>query len=119
MTSKLRAGIDYGHPQNLKVEIPVDPQRLLEEQWAGARREIGQCFEWAISEARSEKKAVSAECGYADQTSIGAMVAGRERVPLDKLKVSSRRVYIEFLFALLQAEEGVEVSRQVTLRRVG
>jgi hypothetical protein len=99
----------------LRVRGEVDPQRLGEQ----ARREIGQAFEEAIEQARSEKKAVAAECGYTDQGVIGRWISGVERVQLDKLKAHSRRVYIEFLFALLQAEEGVEVSRQVTLRRVG
>ena len=102
------------HPQMLKAPSPVDPQKLGEE----ALREIGQALDWAIDQARITKVAVAIDCGYTDQGVIGRWISGKERVQLDKLKAHSRRVYVEFLLALLQMEDGVEVKTQVTMRRV-
>lgn len=106
--------LNIPHPQMLKAASPVDPQKLGED----ALREIGQALDWAIDQARVTKVAVSIECGYTDQGVIGRWISGKERVQLDKLKAHSRKVYVEFLLALLQMEEGVEVRTQVTMRRV-
>lgn len=103
------------HPQMLKAASPVDPQKLGED----TLRHIGQAFEWAIDQARTTKGALATDLGYTDQGVIGRWIAGKERIQLDKLRVHAPRVYLEFLLALLQTEEGVEVKTQVTMRRVG
>jgi len=115
MNSRLREGIDYAHPQMLKAASPAEPQKLGED----ALREIGQAFEWAIDRARSTKGALATDLGYTDQGVIGRWISGKERIQLDKLMISAPMVYLEFLVALLQLQEGVEVKTQVTLRRVG
>src|SRR5689334_22780514 len=103
------------HPQMLKAPSPVDHQKLGDD----ALREIGQAFDWAIDQSRTTKGAVATELGYTDQGVIGRWISGKERILLDKLKVHAPRLYVEFLLTLLQAEEGVEVKTQVTLKRVG
>jgi hypothetical protein len=103
------------HPQMLKAGSPRDPQKLVDE----ASREIGQAFEWAIDQVHTNKGAVSTELGYTNQSVIGRWISGKERVQLDKLRALSRNVYREFLLALLQMEEGVEILVQVNMRRVG
>jgi hypothetical protein len=107
--------LDSVHPQMLKVASPIDPQKLGED----ALREIGQAFEWAIDQARTTKGALAVDLGYTDQGVIGRWISGKERIQLDKLKAAAPRVYVEFILALLQLEDGVEVKTQVTLRRVG
>ena len=99
----------------LKVASPLDPQKLGED----ALREIGQAFEWAIDQARSTKGALATDLGYTDQGVIGRWISGKERIQLDKLKAHAPGVYVEFLLALIQMCEGVEVKTQVTMRRVG
>lgn len=110
-----REAINGVHPQMLKMASPVDPQKLGDD----ALRAIGQAFEWAIDQARTTKGALATDLGYTDQGVIGRWISGKERIQLDKLKACAPRVYVEFVLALLQAEEGVEVKTQVTLRRVG
>jgi hypothetical protein len=115
MSSQSGSPLDSVHPQMLKAHSLVDPQKLGED----ALREIGQAFDWSIDRAHTTKGALANEMGYTDQGVIGRWVSGKERVQLDKLRVHNRRVYVVFLLALLEMEEGVEVKTQVTLRRIG
>lgn len=115
METNVARALDDVHPQMLKATSPRDPQKLGED----ALRQIGQAFEWAIDQARTTKGALATDLGYTDQGVIGRWISGKERIQLDKLKAAAPRVYLEFILALLQAEDGVEVKTQVTLRRVG
>lgn len=108
------SALESAHPKMLRAELERDPERLRME----SRREIGQALEWALDQVRMEKKAAAADMGYTNQSVIGEWIAGTERVQLDKLRVHCRKAYVEFLLALLQMEEGVEVKTQVTMRRV-
>lgn len=111
--SESRKALDNVHPQMLRAASPLDPQKLGED----ALHAIGQAFEWAIDQARTTKGALAIDLGYTDQGVIGRWISGKERIQLDKLKACAPRVYTEFLLALLQGEDGVEVKTQVTLRR--
>lgn len=97
----------------LRAEAKADPERLGSD----AARAIGQCFEWALDQARIEKKAAAASMGYTHQGVITEWIAGRERVQLDKLRAYLPSVYVEFLLAMLQECEGVEVRTQVSMTR--
>lgn len=110
---QLRRATDFPHPQMLKAASPRDPQKLGED----ALFAIGQAFEWAIDQARTTKGALAIDLGYTDQGVIGRWISGKERIQLDKLKACAPRVYTEFLLALLQTEDGVEVKTQITMRR--
>jgi hypothetical protein len=106
--------LDSLHPQMVKMASPIEPQKLGED----ALRAIGQAFEWAIDQARSTKGALATDLGYTDQGVIGRWISGKERIQLDKLKAHAPAVYVEFLLALIQMCDGVEVKTQVTMRRV-
>jgi len=108
------AKLNHAHPAMLRVEAKPDPERLGMD----ASRVIGQCFEWALDQARVEKKAAAAAMGYTHQGVITEWIAGRERIQLDKLKAFLPTVYVEFLLAMLQDCDGVEVKTQVTMKRV-
>ena len=109
-----KSAFELPHPQMLKVPALVDPQKLGE----AALREIGQAFEWAIQKVHANKGAVATDLGYTDQGVIGRWISGKERIQLDKLRAHAHAVYVEFLLTLLSMEEGVEVTTQVTMRRV-
>lgn len=116
METNRMSALDAVHPQMVKKGYPSSPQKLGED----ALREIGQAFEYAIDQAKSTKGAVATELGYTDQGVIGRWISGKERIQLDKLRAFAPRVYVEFLLALLECQDGVEVKTQVTLlRRVG
>ena len=98
-------------PQMLRAGSPPDPQKLGEAY----RREIGQAFEWALDRARLTKGEAAYRMGYADQGVIGRWVSGTERVQLDKCRLLGPTFYQEFVIALAQTCEGVEVRTQITL----
>ncbi len=107
--------LDGVKPAMLRVEAKPDPEALGSD----AARAIGQCFEWALEQARIEKKAAALTMGYTHQGVITEWIAGRERIQLDKLKAFLPAVYVAFLLAMLQECEGVDVRTTVTMRRVG
>ena len=102
------------HPAMVRAEVKADPERCGME----ARRDVGQALEWALDQSRVEFKAAAAAMGYTHHGVVTEWIAGRERIQLDKLKVHLPKVYVAFLLALLEMEEGVEVKTLVTLRRV-
>lgn len=108
-----RAKLDGVHPEMVRVEAKEDPARRGEE----ALRALGQALEWALEQARVEKKEAAYAMGYTHHGVISEWIAGRERIQLDKLKAHLPRVYVELLFALLEMESNVEVARTVTMRR--
>lgn len=109
-----KSRLDSVKPQMLRGPSLVDPQKVGED----TLREIGQALDWAIEQAHTNKGALASDMGYTDQGVIGRWISGKERVQLDKLRVGARKVFVEFLLALLQMEEGVEVKTQVTMRRI-
>ncbi len=119
--SQSAPSLESVHPQMLKAASPSarsalspsDPQSLGDD----ALRAIGQAFEWAIDQARTTKGAIATDLGYTDQGVIGRWISGKERVQLDKLKTRAPKVYTEFLLALLQVEEGVEVKTTIVMKR--
>lgn len=115
MNQTVASSLDNVHPQMLRAGEVSDPQRLGMD----ARRSIGQCYEWALDQARMEKKDAAARMGYTDQGVIGRWIQGTERIQLDKVQAFTPTVWPHFLLALLQDCAGVEVRTQVTLARVG
>ena len=113
MNPTVANGLESVHPQMLRMASPVDPQRL----GADARREIGQCFEWALDEVRMEKKDAAARMGYTDQGVIGRWISGIERIQNDKVMLCLPTVWPHYLIAQLRTCSGVEVKTQVTLAR--
>lgn len=103
------------HPQTLDVASPPDPKKFGEAE----AREIGQALDYAIDQARTTKGALASDLKYTDQGVITRWISGSERPQLDRLKALAPRVYVEFLFALLEMESNVTVARTVTMRRVG
>jgi hypothetical protein len=105
------------HPQSLKIDALPDPQPLgtvLEQ----ARKQAGQCFEWALDQAHMEKKEAAMLMGFTDQSVINRWVKGIERIQDDKVEICLPSVYQYYLLNKLQACAGVEVKTQVTLARI-
>jgi len=106
------------HPQSLRAGFAssADGPRMSGE---ASRARIGQCFEWALDRARLTKQEAAFRMGYTDSGVIGRWISGMERVQLDKLHLIGVGFWQEFVIALAQDCEGVEVKTQITLARVG
>lgn len=102
------------HPQMLRAGSPVDPQVSGIPDY---RRDIGQAFEWALERAHITKGEAAYRMGYADQAVIGRWISGTERVQLDKCRLLGKEFYQEFVVALAQTCEGVEVRTQISFSR--
>jgi len=104
------------HPQMLRAPGEGHPQQMGMDH----RRQIGQCFEWALDRARITNQDAAYRMGYADAGVIGRWTSGLERIQLDKLRAHlGEAFWQEFVIALAQDCAGVEVTTQIALRKVG
>ena len=101
------------HPQMLRAPSPVDPQKLGDSQG----KAIGQAFEWALDRARITKQEAAYRMGYADSGVIGRWISGKENLQLVRSRLIGEVFFQEFLIALAQTCEGVEVKTQITLAK--
>lgn len=114
MEGSVGQALASGHRQMLKVGSPADYKKFESGE---IRREIGQCFDWALDKARINKGAAAAAMGYSDQTILSRWIAGTERVQLDKCKLLGDEFFREFVIALAQTCQGVSVTTQINLQR--
>lgn len=94
---------------------PVDMRRVVDI----ARRDIGQCFEWSLEQARMQKKEAAALMGYANQAEITDFITGEKNLPLGKVKACLPTVWPHFAMAMVRTTEGIEVKTVLSMRMVG
>jgi hypothetical protein len=106
------------HPKpvaaTLRSDTNVERKPFAEADW---RTHIGQTIERALALAQITKQEISFAMGYQDQSAVSRWISGVERPLLDKL-FAVDRFYDAWVIACAETNPRIEVTTQITIRRV-
>lgn len=119
MGESLARKVSDVHPPMLRAGSPSHPpSRGIDEKAAHFRSQHGQALDWALDVVRVNQKTAAELMGYSDHGVVGRWTSGSERFQLDKLRAAlGEEFFAEFLIALAQTCDGVDVNTSVTLKR--
>lgn len=110
MNSRIAKTLADVHPRMLRATGESDPQQV-------GKVVIGRAIERALERSGLTNKEAAYAMGYTDSGVIGRWVSGTETPQVAKLWTLGPVFRQEFVIALAQQADGVEVTTHVSIRR--